>query len=125
MRLNHDCIRDILLYIEDHTPTASSTVCLRDLFDSLSSKYDNTTIMYHITKMAEADFVPFPQGNVIYPLMYKGHEHLDSIRDKGIFEKVKECGLTSMSVDLVKELSKEIALSIAKNQLQRIGIHID
>ena len=61
MKLNHDCIRDILLYVEKHCIyeendrgyTSMHLVTDNELYDApeLSSKYDEDTITYTVVQL--------------------------------------------------------------------------
>lgn len=120
MRLDHDCIRDILLYIEENTSYENS-ICFDDICSFFSVKYSEDVILYHVDKITEANFVSTfyasdaPQE--ISSLTWTGHEYLDNIRDKSVWEKLKQSGLSSMSLDIAKDLAQEIITSIVKNKL--------
>ncbi len=121
MRLNHDCIRDIMLYIEDNTSPSLDCVEFDDLCKFLTNQYDREIIHYHIDKLSQAEFIStFYADNCpqyISSLSWIGHEYLDNIRDKTAWEKLKESGLASMSLDVAKDLIKDIVISLAKNKI--------
>lgn len=125
MRLNHDCIRDVMLYIEQNITERYSVLSGQKLATDLSDKYDANTIAYTLYQLENAkligDLVSADNYNMplkIRDLTWSGHEYLDNIRDKTAWSKLKESGLASMSLDVAKELAKEIVLSIAKNKLK-------
>ena len=95
MRLNYDCIRDILLYIEKHTTYKCSTVDTNSLIKHFKNKYDTDTIYYHIRMISQADLVDDVEWADDAPifvsgLSWNGHQYIDSIRDDGIWKSVKE-----------------------------------
>ncbi len=54
MQLNHNCVRDILLFIETNTDYEKSHISLDELLSELP--YNETTLSYHISKMDSRDF---------------------------------------------------------------------
>lgn len=122
MRLNHDCIRDIMLYIEVQIDTTRDTVSLNQLVDNFPN-YTEDVLIYHINQLVNAGFIQKPMYGGGKPLLiptftWKGHQYLDNIRDKTAWEKLKESGLSSMSLDVAKELVKEIVIALAKDKLK-------
>lgn len=105
MRLNHDCIRDILLYIEENTTYSNFSVIADDLMEYLNSKYDAETINYHIRQIHQAklvDDVNYPEGlpHEISSLSWQGHEYIDNIRDNKVWKKLKDTSKNLASVSL-------------------------
>lgn len=103
MKLNPDCVRDILLTTEDltgynRTFTYPSDECLR------LQRYMNDEIMYHICQCGKFDFIEventMDDSFEIYDLTPKGYEFLANIRNDSFFSKVKnickELGLSSL-----------------------------
>lgn len=124
MRLNHDCVRDILLCIEDCTGDLNAIYRISYICDSLSSKYSSNEIEYHMHLLDEAGFIYgikfFVSGDgILQRLSWKGHEYLDNIRDKSAWSKLKDgsIDLSCMSLDVLGQIAKELALSIAKKKL--------
>jgi len=111
MKLNLDCIRDILLCVEE-------SIGFMDLmqFDYGENKlnqlphlehYDEETIMYHIKQCSEAGLLSgvqfFLDGSaIVMDLTPHGHEFLANIRSDTNWNKTKEiaqkAGSTSLSV---------------------------
>lgn len=121
MQLNHDCIRDILLYIEDNTNHPNDIVNFNKICATLEDKYDRDVVHYHINQLTQAKFISTKYADnrpyYISPLTWEGHGYLDNIRNKPVWEKLKEIGLSSMSLDVAKDLAKEIIISFAKSKL--------
>ena len=106
MKLNPDCIRDILLEIEE-IPSIKHYY----RFDSKSilEKFPTYTveeIMYHLRQCELHGFLLNPSHGinyeyyVVYDLTPKGHEFLANIRNNNFFNKVKgiaqELGISSL-----------------------------
>lgn len=115
MRLNPECIRSILLFVEDnvdfsHVLTYSSD----DIPESLSC-YSHDEIVYHISQCKQSGLltgVHFYDGGTtvtISDLTPAGHEFLANIRNDSIWSKVLSKGVGA-SVPVLLELAKDIAL---------------
>lgn len=100
MELNHDCIRTILLDLEQYS-TLGKFITVDQLaeYENLTD-YSKQEITYALVKLKEADFIdaafqpPINEGLYYFAnignLTYSGHEFLDSIRDPKIWKLTKE-----------------------------------
>ena len=120
MRLNFDCVRDIMLWVEDiTTPTRSAMYIDTDSANrtakalgytdsqepsteqqNLLSKYSNATLVYHINYCIEAgllkkDFQLGPEIIFISDLTPQGHEFLGNIRNPSNYDQIKNLALQS------------------------------
>lgn len=113
MRLNNDCIREILLYIEEHTDYECCFVDVDNIVDHLN--YDKNTIYYHIKMISQAKLVdnvlfadmrPYEVSN----LSWNGHQYLDNIRDNKVWSMIKEHTnkLSSVSLQILISLAPKI-----------------
>lgn len=110
MKLNYDLIRELLEKIESEC----NGKYLKDI-----TPLDNFTedeINYHLLVLKDGNFIKaevkaFSSTVRVYQLTYKGHEYLESIRNKYIWEQVKKDvelkGLRNVSIDLLKELANK------------------
>lgn len=98
MKLNVDCIRDVLLEIEK-TPYGEN-LGEKALYSALES-FSKADIDYSVIKLKEADFINavicVPDDGivhkiVIYDITWDGHQFLDKIREPSVWEKIKENG---------------------------------
>ena len=118
MRLNMDCVRDILLCVEENTGLRKSCLFVdispfandvrRALGDNpmdtevpkyelpLLDKYGNDTLIYHVEYCVEGDLLKRRKPlsgeagmMIIMDLTVRGHELLGNIREKNAWEKVK------------------------------------
>lgn len=115
MKLNQDCVRDILLSVEN-TPMNYS-ILVTNLIDESDDflrnndvpKYDTETVIYAAAKLVENSYL---KGKVISSdqqpiidvkinsLTWDGHEFLNTIRDPKVWKKTKNTLATFQSVSL-------------------------
>lgn len=133
MRLNHDCIRDILLYVEKHCVyeendrgyTSMHLVTDNELYadPELSSKYDEDTIIYTIAQLFLDNMIIGKHrdcGTIFHmadcdieALSPRGHEFLDNIKDDTIWKKTKKFvgeRLTNTSFTIIANVASKLAL---------------
>lgn len=127
MKLDFDCIRDILLTLEKYP--YGEVIQPEQLFEELSN-YDPEVISYSLLKLYEADYIEahipeidgvFPEVSQIFDITFQGHEFLDNIRSNKIWTKTKsilsELGSGSIkfasqiAVAILTELIKQLALT--------------
>ena len=106
MKLDLDCIRDILLTVEENTGyNEYMTVSETSMEYSLLKKHDNKQIMYHIIQSEKANLIEAEQidlaGNIlIKDLTPYGHKFIANIRENSNWNKIKkianEVGTTSL-----------------------------
>lgn len=116
MKLNIDCVRDIMLWVEAiTTPTQLASYVNTDAVNSddgflyinaddrpmpnaaqkkLLEKYSNETLVYHLHYCIEAKLLTefdSPDGNIIVikDLTPLGHDFIGNIRHDPVFQKVK------------------------------------
>ena len=126
MRLNHDCVRDVMLFIEEkHKP--GMFIFLKDFLDDdkLSENYTAEDIQYTLLQLLDAEFIkgkPSYASNVLATfscggLTWKGSQFIDTIRDNKVWSKTKNATskLSSVSITILssiatKALSKILGL---------------
>ncbi|MCX2885906.1 DUF2513 domain-containing protein [Bacillus velezensis] len=92
MKLNRDCMRDVLLTVEEEVGFKDS-VSIQTLhtFPRLK-EYELVDIFYCVEKLMEARFVvgiTYKGGAGVSELTFKGHEFIESIRDDDVWNKTK------------------------------------
>jgi Hypothetical protein (DUF2513) len=126
LRLDQDCVRDLLLELEDklmfnqtiflHQFEQLTVIknhgmesCLYTLQRLLEAKYLNATIQYSSNEIYQI---------VISSLTWDGHQFLDTIRDNDVWRSTKEAtktlsstSLTILSTLATEFLKKKIGLS--------------
>lgn len=121
MRLNYDCVRDILLYIEDNTDYENDYVSSDELLTNLS--YDKNTLFYHLDMISQAElvndvFYAEDEPQEVSRLSWEGHQYLDNIRDNGIWKIVKE------KTNCVGSLSLKLLIPLAESVIkQKLGLN--
>lgn len=113
MKLDYNCVRNILLTVE--SLKYGEKLCVENYksFDLLKD-YTKEQMEYTISRLNESGYVPKTSvteviGGVVYgidALTWEGHQYLDCIRDKNIWEKVlSKVSEVSVPVSLIGELA--------------------
>lgn len=116
MKLDLDCVRDILLTVEENTGYQKYITYSINTkqYESLQ-KYENEKVMYHILQCEKSNLIEAKQidlaGNIlIKDLTPCGHKFISNIRENKNWNKVKkvanEVGTTSL------EAIMQIAINI-------------
>lgn len=97
MKLNHDCIRNLLLVLEEKL--TGDIIVNTELKDhELLINFSKDDIFYSSKILSEQNFIiakPLKADNEIDCYAYlsitaQGHEYLDNIRDPKVWDKVKQ-----------------------------------
>lgn len=131
MELKADCIRDILLYLEENltlniSKGKFSIIDLEQLYNGLSEKYSKKDIWYSVYNLHQIRFI---EGKIseaaghkmffceIQNITWSGHQFLNNIRPLTIWEatksKAKQIG--GMSISALSTISMSIIQAIATN----------
>lgn len=115
MKIDYDCLRDVLLTLEEHLTLADdlsyNEITLIDFvhLEELS-QYDKKQIAYCIYKLAEAQYIEAGQYHLssrrthtsIKCITYKGHEFISNTANPSIWKKTtniaKQIGVFSMPI---------------------------
>lgn len=149
MKLDLNCLRDVLICVEDNTGLHQSCVfydvpvmeksCsllgkekpdIPGYQAELLKKYDNDTLFYHVLQCVEGGLLaclPDTAGYeaVINRLTFEGHDFLDSIRNESVLEKVKSSVTEKggeVSFTIVKELAKFLTVAFVKTVASSQGL---
>lgn len=128
MKLDYDCVRDILLSLEEliqygenmeTTPVSFETLLKHDLIKN----YSKQSVIYCSEKLEEASFINariiYADGGILgayySSITFEGHQYLDSIRSNALWNKVKasfiEKGI-SLTFDLIMSCAPQIAIKM-------------
>jgi len=118
MKLNHDCVRDLLLAIES-LPKGTVWYELPYLIENTNLKskpYSIEEIAYTATCLTEAGFIITKPNNrepefySVQRLTWNGHEFLDNIRDPEIWKQTKSTvsKVAGMSLVMLGDVAKNI-----------------
>jgi hypothetical protein len=116
MRLNHDCIRDILLFVEDNITETKCAISINSLLEHLNDKYDSDIVCYHVRQIHKAGFldnVSYADDGplLLFDLSWEGHNYVANIRDNNVWSKIKALtnGLASISLPILIDYAKTVA----------------
>lgn len=122
MRLNPDCIRDILLQIEDKIDSRKTTISFDELLEYLPN-YDENTLHYHVNQISKSDLVDKVfyadcRPYVISDLSLEGHEFLANIRSNTNWNKTKEIAknVGASSLSSLREIAVSVISELIKSQ---------
>lgn len=124
MKLNPDCIRDILFVVENNA-TYSNDVSEETIFKELDSKYPREEILYHVRQCEHSGLflqvVHYFGGFSIQDLSPYGHQFINDIRQDNNWSKTKEIAKSvgSFSLDVLKDISSQVITNLISNQLGR------
>ncbi|MDE7194635.1 MAG: DUF2513 domain-containing protein [Oscillospiraceae bacterium] len=130
MKLNPDCIRDILLSIEEitdiQTPfyfSSETAVTKKDTPSEHIAKYGKRELEYHLVQCNENGLLGEMKKNVlgtytVKSLSPKGHDFLQSIRDNSAWGKIKEFLISSGKSSLAALF--QIALDFSTEKVKQL-----
>lgn len=126
MKLNLDCIRDILLTVEKCR--YGETLYVSKL-EKLLTDYYNEDIRYNCLKLYEAGYInavcvhvdnsALPYIHEIIDISYPGHEFLANIRKEENWTKTKEIGakIGSFGLHMAGAIAEGVATAYFKREL--------
>jgi hypothetical protein len=129
MKLNMDCIRDILIAVE--SLNYGDVYTISKLHDNLP-KYSEETLDYHCRQLTDAGFLdaltinatggPYPNIVDIRDLTFSGHQFLADIRSDTTWNKTKDMAKSVgvESLHAIRDIAVGVVTSIVQNKL---GLH--
>lgn len=121
MKLNPDCIRDILFVVENNA-TYSNDVSEETIFKELDSKYPREEILYHVRQCEHSGLflkvVHYFGGFSIQDLSPYGHQFINDIRQDNNWNRTKDIAknVGSFSLDVLKDISSQVIATLISNQ---------
>jgi hypothetical protein len=134
MRLNPDCVRDVLLVLEsnimynaDSSTTEIKPVAWNALYENenLLLHHAASDIKYTVQKLAEAEFISVSvniAGHAwvscdVIDITWNGHEFLNTVRGKTIWEATKDRAnkLGGFSLKAITTIASAIIQGVASN----------
>lgn len=134
MKLNYDCMRDVLLFLEDNLAYTDNVELKHKRFNigtissELESKHDKFDVQYSIEKLAEINYIRLVDvkyssnrcimdGYIDDITMY-GYDFLEQIREDNIWKATKDItykiGVTS--INMLEKIVAAIIAEICKQQ---------
>ena len=125
MRINHECVRECLLYIEDNTSPSITNIKGSTIIEHFNGKYEEENVINSILIINDAGFIKkvlLDDSNYlhrVWELTWEGRQYLDNIRDPKAWDMVKNgtIEISSLSLDVIKELVKETLISWGKKTI--------
>lgn len=125
MKLNPDCVRDILLVIESLPDLKHYYRFDADSIPELFPKYSYDEIMYHTRQCELNGFLLNPSHTLNYEtytvtdLTPRGHQFLADIRSDSVWNNVKEVSkkVGSNSLQAISQIATGVITEIIKSQL--------
>lgn len=120
LKLNPDCFRDILLFVEENTGINSAVVFSRSHEHPLYEKYPYEELFYHLKQCANFGYISSSSSVgycLVDDLTPQGHIFIADIRNDTNWNKTKEVAkkVGSFSLDALMNIaSSVIAESIKK-----------
>lgn len=118
MKLNHDCVRELLLYIEENIPMGVAII----LTEEMVPGYQEGSVLYCAAKLIEANYVVGSRKQnitgfgivTIAELTWEGHTFLDNIRSETSFTKAKNRVLETVgnaSIQIIAEVASQVTVA--------------
>ena len=133
MKLNPNCIRDVLLYLEEHLyvdldKRNFNTIELKDLRMALElrEKYDEEDIWYTVYNLKSIGYIEGRINDVgdmkmmfcqITNITWTGHQFLNTIRPKDVWDATLQGAskLGIMSINALSTIAMEITKAVVTN----------
>ncbi|WP_186333635.1 DUF2513 domain-containing protein [Paenibacillus xylanexedens] len=126
MKLNKECIRNLLLAIESE-PFGNSITKHDFKNNDFLKDHSFEEVVYTIQKLIEAKYI---NAEILYAgdeihnffissLTWDGHQFLDNIRDDGVWKKSKDIAnkFSSISVSMLSNIASNVISQMIKQQL--------
>lgn len=117
MKLNPECIRNVLLDIEDKSTFDDPWEYFRDNFESnYLAEFSHEEIVYHIRQaelsglLLTVDYYDSGDDILVSDLSPLGHEFLANVRSESIWKKALSKA-SGTSLPILLEVAKEVALN--------------
>lgn len=127
MKLNHECVRELLLYCEEELDYNQSV----DLND-INIGYKIEDLIYTTKKLKEAGYINAEiVKNVldeiyvyIHDITWEGHKFLDTIRDNEVWSTTKKVlsKVSSASITFVSTVASQVLQNIIQQNLTQFNV---
>lgn len=114
MKLNQDCLRDVLLQVE---AAGLSDYISEETLHSQLPQYTEDEICYACYMLGDAGYLDIQKEHYIRKssvevrgMTYKGHGFLEQIRDESVWKKVKEKAkkIGAFALPVLADIAKEV-----------------
>ena len=119
MKFNQECVRDILLYLEENLTINNSIAFPSDIKESLLLKYSKDDLLYTVKILLNKKLIlgddNFNYATGMYTaniesLSFDGHSFLDNIRDNQVWSKSKKIlsAFKSVSIEIISQVATNV-----------------
>ena len=121
MKLNMDCVRDVMLALESYPDFAHFDV--GDMQGLTNNKYSDKVITYTCNRLYEGGYInaTYFHGGLldIGDLTFQGHEFLETIRPKTVWDKTLSTAekIGSFSFDVISQIGTSLLTQAVSAQL--------
>lgn len=128
MKLNQDCVRDILLELEEKLDLNTQLFKNDLLTFSSYEKYEENDFFYTLLKLTEAGYlnakITSGANNPVFSvnissLSWEGHKFLDSVRDNEVWKQTKSIisKFSSVSITTIENIASNVITQLISKQL--------
>lgn len=123
MKLNLECVRELLLYAEENLSYKNNSITVNNL---KIKDYSEEELLYTAEKLNEANYIKCIIGYgyelpmiVIVDIYFQGHQFINNIRDDKVFTKTKSIlsGFKSVSIELFSETASKVITALINQQI--------
>lgn len=127
MKLNNDCVRSVLIFIEDKY-TINNNLMIDDFIKSQElNDYSPDEIIYTLKKLDEAKYINitfrYASDRLVfiscYGLTWDGHKFLDTIRDTKVWRETKSIAgkFASVPLNMMSDIAAKVLTSLIEKQM--------
>lgn len=123
MRLNHDCVRETLLYLEGSLEYSGAL----DLSDFTLEGFTHEDTIYTLQKLCEAEYISATikqdiTGDIlvyVHSITWEGHKFLDTVRDNKVWTGTKKIlsAVSSSSISFVSTIASQVLTNLISQQM--------
>lgn len=122
MKLNFDCIREVLLTLEEITgfnETGEYFTFQSEEISEKIEKYSKDDVYYSLLKLNEAGYIKCKERFVkertapyltVWDITYNGHTYLNSVRNEKIWAKIKTES-AALTFSLITKIAEKLIIS--------------
>lgn len=129
MKLNHDCIRQVLLDIENNL-CLDQKHFLKVIAADTVNTYGIDNVLYSILQLNDAGYIDTritaikavkSEDSLVYikKITWEGHKFLDNIRDSNVWSKTKKIltHFESVSITLISNIASQVITNLITKQI--------
>ncbi|MCT8386077.1 DUF2513 domain-containing protein [Leuconostoc mesenteroides] len=127
MKLNNDCVRSIMLFIEDKYIDGNNLMINDFMSSEELSGFSQEDILYTLKKLDEAGYINIKftyASNSLYFLncwgiTWDGHKFLDTIRDTKVWRETKSIAskFASVPLNMMSDIAAKVLTALIEKQM--------